>query len=140
MLNAVITWSLRHRLAVILVAIGLSLAAIWSFRRLPIDAFPDTTPVQVQINAVAPALSPVEIERQITAPLEQAIPGLPGLEEVAGVPARRAIELAAERRLRPVLMTALVASLGFVPEVEAAAPGAAGAAPRSAAALPPAAE
>ncbi|WP_438031236.1 efflux RND transporter permease subunit [Sorangium sp. So ce233] len=65
---------------------------------------------------------------------------MPGLEEVAGVPARRAIELAAERRLRPVLMTALVASLGFVPEVEAAAPGAAGAAPRSAAALPPAAE
>ncbi|WP_437961186.1 CusA/CzcA family heavy metal efflux RND transporter [Sorangium sp. So ce119] len=82
MLNAVITWSLRHRLAVILAAIGLSLAGIWSFRRLPIDAFPDTTPVQVQINAVAPALSPVEIERQITAPLEQAISGLPGLEEV----------------------------------------------------------
>ncbi|WP_437786685.1 efflux RND transporter permease subunit [Sorangium sp. So ce1097] len=82
MLNAVITWSLRHRFAVILAAIGLALAGWWAFRRLPIDAFPDTTPVQVQINAVAPALSPVEIERQVTAPMEQAISGLPGLEEV----------------------------------------------------------
>ncbi|WP_437339293.1 efflux RND transporter permease subunit [Sorangium sp. So ce394] len=82
MLNAVITWSLRHRLLVILAAIGLSLAGILALRRLPIDAFPDTTPVQVQINTVAPALSPVEIERQITAPVEQAISGLPRLEEV----------------------------------------------------------
>ncbi|WP_438027022.1 efflux RND transporter permease subunit [Sorangium sp. So ce233] len=82
MLNAVITWSLRHRLLVILASIGLSLAGILAFRRLPIDAFPDTTPVQVQINTVAPALSPVEIERQITAPIEQAISGLPRLEEV----------------------------------------------------------
>ncbi|WP_437595963.1 efflux RND transporter permease subunit [Sorangium sp. So ce590] len=82
MLNAVITWSLRHRLLVILASIGLSLAGILAFRRLPIDAFPDTTPVQVQINTVAPALSPVEIERQITAPVEQAISGLPRLEEV----------------------------------------------------------
>ncbi|WP_437734858.1 efflux RND transporter permease subunit [Sorangium sp. So ce1335] len=82
MLNAVITWSLRHRLLVILASIGLSLAGLLAFRRLPIDAFPDTTPVQVQINTVAPALSPVEIERQITAPVEQAISGLPRLEEV----------------------------------------------------------
>ncbi|CAN92896.1 cobalt/zinc/cadmium efflux RND transporter,permease protein, CzcA family [Sorangium cellulosum So ce56] len=82
MLNAVITWSLRHRFLVILASIGLSLAGILAFRRLPIDAFPDTTPVQVQINTVAPALSPVEIERQITAPVEQAISGLPRLEEV----------------------------------------------------------
>ncbi|WP_437971979.1 CusA/CzcA family heavy metal efflux RND transporter [Sorangium sp. So ce260] len=82
MLNAVITWSLRHRLLVILAAIGLSVAGLFAFRRLPIDAFPDTTPVQVQINTVAPALSPLEIERQITAPVEQAISGLPRLEEV----------------------------------------------------------
>ncbi|AUX43417.1 cation transporter [Sorangium cellulosum] len=82
MLDALITWSLRHRLVVILAAIGLALAGALAFRRLPIDAFPDTTPVQVQINTVAPALSPVEIERQISAPVEQAISGLPGLEEV----------------------------------------------------------
>ncbi|WP_437573708.1 efflux RND transporter permease subunit [Sorangium sp. So ce887] len=82
MLNAVITWSLRHRLLVILASIGLALAGVLALRRLPIDAFPDTTPVQVQINTVAPALAPVEIERQITAPVEQAISGLPRLEEV----------------------------------------------------------
>jgi heavy metal efflux system protein len=81
MLNRVIELSLRHRLIVILAAIGIILAGVIAFRRLPIDAFPDTTPVQVQINTVAPALSPLEIERQITAPVEQAIAGLPGLEE-----------------------------------------------------------
>ena len=60
----------------------IAIAGIAAFRRLPIDAFPDTTPVQVQINTVAPALSPLEIERQATALVEQAIGGLPGLAEV----------------------------------------------------------
>jgi len=82
MLNGVIDWSLRHRLVVILASLGLILAGVIAFRRLPLDAFPDTTPVQVQVNTVAPALSPLEIERQITAPVEQAISGLPGLDEV----------------------------------------------------------
>ena len=56
-----------------------------AFSHLPIDAFPDTTPVQVQINTVAPALSPLEIERQITVPVEQAISGLPRLHEVRSI-------------------------------------------------------
>src|SRR5512147_1515673 len=82
MLNAIISWSIRHRIAVIVG--GIILAAIGSaaLLHLPIDAFPDTTPVQVQINTVAPALSPLEIERQITSPIEQAISGLPKLHEV----------------------------------------------------------
>jgi cobalt-zinc-cadmium resistance protein CzcA len=82
MLSWVIGWSLRHRFAVIagwLAVVGIGLVAL---RDLPIDAFPDTTPVQVQINTTAPALSPLEIERQITAPVERAISGLPGLKEV----------------------------------------------------------
>jgi cobalt-zinc-cadmium resistance protein CzcA len=58
MLNAVISWSLRHRVAVVLVWLGVAAAGVLAFRRLPIDAFPDTTPVQVQVNTVAPALSP----------------------------------------------------------------------------------
>src|SRR6185295_17510897 len=49
------------------------------------DAFPDTTPVQVQINTVAPALGPDEIESQITYPIEQEISGLPGLTGVRSV-------------------------------------------------------
>lgn len=52
---------------------------------LPVDAFPDTTPVQVQINTVAPALNPEEIEQQITLPIELSIGGLPGLSNVRSV-------------------------------------------------------
>jgi cobalt-zinc-cadmium resistance protein CzcA len=82
MLNWIIDWSLRNRLIVLLASGLIVVAGVLAFKRLPIDAFPDTTPVQVQINTVAPALSPLEIERQATAPIEQAISGLPHLEEV----------------------------------------------------------
>ena len=85
MLTRIIEWSLRHRLAVILIWAGVIVAGLVAFRGLPIDAFPDTTPVQVQVNTVAPALSPVEIERQITAPVEQSLSGLPGLTEVRSI-------------------------------------------------------
>ena len=54
-------------------------------RQLDIDAFPDTTPVQIQINTVAPSLASEEIERQITFPVEQAISGLPGLNELRSI-------------------------------------------------------
>ncbi len=82
MLNRIIELSLRHRPLVLLATAGLVIAGIIAFRRLPIDAFPDTTPVQVQVNTVAPALAPLELERRVTFPIEQAISGLPGLEEV----------------------------------------------------------
>jgi cobalt-zinc-cadmium resistance protein CzcA len=52
---------------------------------LPIDAFPDTSPIQVQINTTAPALNATEIEQQISLPIELAISGLPGLTEVRSV-------------------------------------------------------
>jgi cobalt-zinc-cadmium resistance protein CzcA len=64
---------------------GIAVLGGLAFWRLPLDAFPDTTPVQVQVNTVAPALSPLEIERQITFPVEQAISGLRGLDEVRSV-------------------------------------------------------
>jgi cobalt-zinc-cadmium resistance protein CzcA len=82
MLNRVIDLSLRHRFFVLLATLAVVVAGVIAFRRLPIDAFPDTTPIQVQINTVAPALSPLELERQVTFPVEQAISGLPGLTEV----------------------------------------------------------
>ena len=85
LLNAVLRWSLEHRPAVLVAWAGIALAGVFSFVHLPMDAFPDTTPVQVQVNAVAPALSPLEVERQITAPVEQALSGLPDLEEVRSV-------------------------------------------------------
>ena len=82
MLNAIITWSLSHRLIVIGLSGILALTGAYSLFLLPIDAFPDTTPIQVQINTVAAALSPTEVEQQITTPVEQAISGLKGLTEV----------------------------------------------------------
>ena len=82
MLSAILSWSIRNRILVIWASLLLIVAGVVSFLHLPLDAFPDTTPVQVQINSVAPALSPLEIERQITFPVEQAISGLPGLSEV----------------------------------------------------------
>lgn len=85
MLTRLIDLCLRHRPVVLLATLVLVVVGVASFRRLPFDAFPDTTPVQVQVNATAPALSPVEVERQITFPVEQAISGLPGLAEVRSV-------------------------------------------------------
>lgn len=82
MLNWIITWSLQHRFAVIAGWVGVVIVGLLAFRSLPIDALPDTTPVQVQVNTTAAALSPLEVERQITAPVERAISGLPGLQEV----------------------------------------------------------
>ena len=82
MLNRVISLALEQRLLVALLAIGLLVSGLWSLDRLPIDAFPDTSPILVQVNTVAPALGPQDIELQITTPLEQVLGGLPGLNEV----------------------------------------------------------
>jgi cobalt-zinc-cadmium resistance protein CzcA len=85
MLNWLIDFSLRHRLLVILLTLAFAVVGGISLRYIDIDAFPDTTPVQVQINTVAPSLTPEEIETQITFPIEQEISGLPGLEKVRSV-------------------------------------------------------
>lgn len=85
MLAHIIDLSIRHRYVVVLLTAILVAAGVYSARQLPIDAFPDTTPVLVQINAPAPALGPVEIEQQVTFPIEQAIGGLPALEEVRSI-------------------------------------------------------
>ena len=85
MIELIIQWSLNNRLLVLILGLLLIATGMTSMMRLPIDAFPDTTPVQVQINTVAPALSPAEIEQQITFPVEQAISGLPGLTLVRSI-------------------------------------------------------
>ncbi len=84
-LNRIIDISLRNRLLVILAAAAAAVVGVLSLARLDVDAFPDTTPVQVQVNTVAPALSPEEVERQITFPIEQAIGGLAGLTELRSI-------------------------------------------------------
>lgn len=85
MLNALIDFSLRHRPFVLVATLVCALIGVYALPNLDIDAFPDTTPVQVQINTVAPSLGPEETERQITFPIEQVISGLPGLEKIRSV-------------------------------------------------------
>lgn len=85
MLNSIIDFSLRHRALVILGALVFAAIGVVSLQHLDVDAFPDTTPVQVQINTVAPSLSPEEVERQITFPVEQAISGLPRLQMLRSI-------------------------------------------------------
>ncbi len=84
-LNHIIDFSLRNRIVVICGALAAAVAGVISLQHLDIDAFPDTTPVQVQINSTAPALGPEEVERQITFPIEQAISGLPGLTHMRSI-------------------------------------------------------
>src|SRR3954465_876642 len=85
MLNALIDFSLKNRFVVLLVSALLIVVGARSALRLPLDAFPDTTPVQVQINTLAPELSPEEVERLITFPVEYELGGLKGLEELRSV-------------------------------------------------------
>jgi cobalt-zinc-cadmium resistance protein CzcA len=84
-LNWVIDFSLRHRILVVVGVLALAVVGGVSLRYLDIDAFPDTTPVQVQINTTAPALGPEEVEQRITFPIEQSLGGLPGLQLVRSV-------------------------------------------------------
>ena len=85
MLDWIIRFSLSNRLLVCLLSVVLVGLGAVALQRLPIDAFPDTTPVQVQINTVAPSLNPLEIEQQITQFVELSIGGLPGLQNVRSV-------------------------------------------------------
>jgi len=85
MLNAVITWSLRHRVLVLAITLIVVGTGVYSLGKLPIDAYPDTTPVMVHVNTTAPSLSPLEIEQQVTFPVEQVVSGLPGLKEVRSI-------------------------------------------------------
>ncbi len=79
MLNRIIRFALEQRLLVAMLSVGLLFSGLWAFDRLPIDAFPDTSPILVQVNTVAPALGPQDIEMQVTYPIEQALGGLPRL-------------------------------------------------------------
>ena len=85
MFERLIEFSLRNRLLVVLLFVVTFAAGAWSLLRLPIDAFPDTTPVQVQINTIAPALGPEEVEKQLTMPVELAVSGLPSLISVRSI-------------------------------------------------------
>ncbi|HEX7872460.1 MAG TPA: CusA/CzcA family heavy metal efflux RND transporter [Sphingobium sp.] len=79
LLERIVTAAIRFRWAVMAAVLLLCALGVWSFSRLRIDATPDITNVQVQINSTATGFSPLEAEQRITFPVETAIAGLPGL-------------------------------------------------------------
>ncbi len=80
MIAKLLDFSIQHRWFVLLAALGLAVLGAFNYQRLPIDAVPDITNVQVQINTAAPGLSAPEVEQRITFPIETALGGLPHLE------------------------------------------------------------
>ena len=80
MLESFIRYSIRHRWLVLAATLGLIVLGVFSLMRLPIDAVPDITNVQVQINTEAPGFTPLEIEQRVTFPIETALAGIPRTE------------------------------------------------------------
>ena len=85
MLKSVILQSIRYRWLVLFLILAVSALGVWNFQRLPIDATPDITNVQVQINTEAEGFSPLEAEQRLTFPIETAISGIPGLNYTRSV-------------------------------------------------------
>lgn len=81
MFESLIRFSIAQRMLVLLLAVGVAIAGIYSYQRLPIDAVPDITNVQVQISTMAPGYSPLEAEQRVTYPLETVMAGLPNLQQ-----------------------------------------------------------
>ena len=85
MLERIISLSIRHRWVVLALVLVAAVIGVWSFQKLPIDATPDITNVQIQINTEAPGYSPLEAEQRITFPVENAVAGVPGLSYTRSV-------------------------------------------------------
>jgi cobalt-zinc-cadmium resistance protein CzcA len=85
MLNAIIESSLNNRFLVLMATCFVAGLGIYSALNLPIDAVPDLTNVQVQVITEAPALSPLEVESLLSFPVERAMTGLPGVEQIRSI-------------------------------------------------------
>lgn len=84
-MRALIRHAIRHRLIILVLALGVLAAGAFSYRSLPVDAFPDVTPVLVQVFTETQGLAPEEVERYVTYPIEVAMNGLPDLKEVRSI-------------------------------------------------------
>jgi heavy metal efflux system protein len=82
MIDKILEFSIRQRVLVLMGALALMLGGIWSVRKLPMDAIPDITGVQVQVNTTIPSLAPDEVENLVTFPLETALGGIAGVTEM----------------------------------------------------------
>lgn len=81
MFERVIRFAIEQRWLVLLAVLGMAALGVFSYQKLPIDAVPDITNVQVQINTAAPGYSPLETEQRVTYPIETVMAGLPGLQQ-----------------------------------------------------------
>ena len=79
-MSRLVAWAAANRLVALILAVAVAAFGVVALTRMPIDAVPDMTNVQVQVVTRAPALSAVEVETQITQPLERAMAGIPGLK------------------------------------------------------------
>ena len=85
MINAILTFSVRQRLLVLLATVIFAGFGVLAVKQIPIDAFPDVTNVQVQVLATAGGMSPPDMEKLVTRPIEVELAGLPKLTEVRSV-------------------------------------------------------
>src|SRR3546814_11851812 len=91
LLERIIAAAIQFRWAILAAVALLCAIGAWSFQRLPIDATPDITNVQVQINSEAAGFSPLEAEQRVTFPVETAIAGRPGLQYTRPRPEERQV-------------------------------------------------
>jgi cobalt-zinc-cadmium resistance protein CzcA len=85
MINRIIEFALKQRLLVIAFTILIAAIGFYALNNIPIDAFPDVTNIQVQILAEAPGLSPLEVEKLVTFPIEVTMNGLPRLTQIRSI-------------------------------------------------------
>lgn len=85
MLDKIIRFSIHRNFLIIIAVLVLAGIGVWNFKKLPIDAVPDITNVQVMINTEAAGYTPLEVEQRVTYPLETALAGIPGLVNTRSV-------------------------------------------------------
>ncbi|MHC9510486.1 efflux RND transporter permease subunit [Kangiella sp. M94] len=85
MLDKILRFSIHRNFLILIAVLALGGLGLWNFKKLPIDALPDITNVQVMINTEAPGYTPLEVEQRVTYPLETALAGLPGLTNTRSV-------------------------------------------------------
>ncbi len=85
MLNSIVDISLRYKVLVLVGFLLVVAFGVQAFRTVPVDAFPDVTPVQVNIYTESPGLAAEDVEKLLTFPVETAVAGLPGVEEIRSV-------------------------------------------------------
>ena len=82
MIEKLVAWAIARRNTVLVLVLALVAGGVWAIRTIRVDAFPDLTDVQVQVLVDVPGLSPLEVERLVTFPIEVELNGLPRVVQV----------------------------------------------------------